>query len=205
CAPSKQFTATTNGTPRRSKKSTEAKQVSSRRVSAITIAPRAPWDSSSHMNQKRSCPGVPNRYRTRLSLIVIRPKSSATVVVDLASTPDSSSAPYRASVLTSSVLKGAISLTEPTMVVLPAPKPPAMRIFRAEGTVERSSVSESVDAIENRLEYVPADRALGFVGGTGQGEPAVEEVTEQGLDDGDRDVQVGGHLGHRLGASTQLE
>src|SRR5699024_12415807 len=91
------------------------------------------------------------------------------------------------------------------MVVLPAPKPPAMRIFRAEGTVERSSVSESVDAIENRLEYVPADRALGFVGGKGQVEPAVEEVTEQGLDDGDRDVQVGGHLSHRLGASIHVE
>ncbi len=37
------------------------KQSSSRRVSARTTAPRAPWASSSHRNQKRSCPGVPKR------------------------------------------------------------------------------------------------------------------------------------------------
>ncbi len=36
---------------------------------------------SSHMNQKRVCPGVPNRYRIRSSAMVIRPKSMATVVV----------------------------------------------------------------------------------------------------------------------------
>ncbi|MDQ0792307.1 PPOX class probable F420-dependent enzyme [Streptomyces sp. B1I3] len=44
-----------------SKWSTAGKQPSSRRVSVSTTAPSAPWDSSSHRNQKRSWPGVPNR------------------------------------------------------------------------------------------------------------------------------------------------
>jgi hypothetical protein len=39
---SKQFTATANESPRRSKKSMAAKEFSSRRVSAMTTAPRAP-------------------------------------------------------------------------------------------------------------------------------------------------------------------
>src|SRR5690606_39433021 len=67
--------STTNGMPRRSKKSTEGKQVSSRRVSAMTTAPSAPAASSFHMNQNRSWPGVPNRYSTSSELMVIRPRS----------------------------------------------------------------------------------------------------------------------------------
>jgi hypothetical protein len=39
----------------------DAKLSASRRVSASTTAPIAPCESSSHMNQKRSWPGVPNR------------------------------------------------------------------------------------------------------------------------------------------------
>ena len=42
------------------------------------------------MNQNRCWPGVPNRYRTRSLSSVIRPKSIATVVVDLSGTCDRS-------------------------------------------------------------------------------------------------------------------
>src|SRR5262249_36707540 len=45
------------------------------------------------MNQKRSWPGVPNRYSTRWVPMVSRPKSIATVVVVLLPTPVRSSGP----------------------------------------------------------------------------------------------------------------
>ena len=60
---------------------------------------------------------------------MIRPKSSATVVEDLRSTPVRSSTPAPIALSTSSVRSGVISLIVSTMVVLPTPKPPAMRIF----------------------------------------------------------------------------
>src|SRR4051812_17170375 len=86
------------------------------------------------MNQNRSCPGVPNRYSTRSSRRVMRPKSMATVVVFLPSTPLMSSTGRPASVRSSSVRSGLISLTAPTRVVLPTPKPPATRILSVTGS-----------------------------------------------------------------------
>lgn len=85
------------------------------------------------MNQKRSWPGVPNRYSTCRGSRVILPKSMATVVVDLDSTPSRLSVCSPAWVSISSVLSGEISLTAPTKVVLPTPKPPATRILSAVG------------------------------------------------------------------------
>src|SRR5918995_3858352 len=58
-----------------------------------------------------------------------RPKSIATVVVVLFGVWDRSSTPALASVMTASVVSGSISETDPTNVVLPTPKPPAMTIF----------------------------------------------------------------------------
>src|ERR1700691_548156 len=89
----------------------------------------APWIRSSHMNQKRCWPGVPNMYSTRSLSSVIRPKSIATVVVDLSGTCDRSSTSVLATVITASVVSGVISETEPTNVVLPTPNPPATTIF----------------------------------------------------------------------------
>lgn len=86
------------------------------------------------MNQNRSWPGVPNRYSTRSSRRVMRPKSMATVVVCLPSTPLVSSTGRPASVSSSSVRSGLISLTVPTRVVLPTPKPPATRILSVTGS-----------------------------------------------------------------------
>src|ERR1700755_1279450 len=106
-----------------------AKQSASRRVAPMTTAPMAPRTSSSHMNQKRVWPGVPNRYRIRSRSMLIRPKSMATVVVILPGTCRLSSTPTPAEVMMASVVSGVISETEPTSVVLPTPNPPAITIF----------------------------------------------------------------------------
>ncbi len=81
------------------------------------------------MNQKRCWPGVPNKYRTSPASSVARPKSIATVVVVLSGTPDRSSTAPLAEVSAASVVSGVISETDPTKVVLPTPKPPAITIF----------------------------------------------------------------------------
>src|SRR6185312_526347 len=81
--PSNSLTAIRNGRVRCSKKSTAAKQSCKRRQSTRITAPIAPRTRSSHMNQNRRCPGVPNRYSTKSSARVMRPKSMATVVVFL--------------------------------------------------------------------------------------------------------------------------
>src|SRR5258708_3744022 len=124
------------------------------------------------MNQNRSCPGVPNRYTVRSSRIVIRPKSSATVVVVLRSTPVRLSTGVPAALSSSSVDSGRISLTEPTRVVLPTPKPPAMSTLRATGRTCLSSVSsEAAKAIHDLLEDAavgqpgPRARVVHVVGG----------------------------------------
>ena len=59
----------------------------------------------------------------------MRPKSMATVVVVLFGVAARSSTPTLASVITASVVSGAISETDPTKVVLPTPNPPATTIF----------------------------------------------------------------------------
>src|ERR1700751_6191043 len=59
----------------------------------------------------------------------MRPKSIATVVVDLSGTCDKSATSVLATVMTASVVSGVISDTEPTNVVLPTPNPPAATIL----------------------------------------------------------------------------
>ena len=78
------------------------------------------------MKPNRSCPGVPNRYMTKVSSTVMRPKSMATVVVVLPWIWLVSSMPVEADVMAASVRNGSISEMAPTKVVLPTPKPPAM-------------------------------------------------------------------------------
>src|SRR3954465_2333845 len=84
-----------------------------------------------------------------------------TVVVVLLSTPSIGSAPW-APVRISSVCSGRISLTEPTIVVLPAPKPPAINILSATGMRDDAPLrSERTESIDNRLEYVDIVRLRG--------------------------------------------
>src|SRR5690349_316898 len=78
----------------------------------------------------------------------------ATVVVSFAATPATSSTPVPRSLRSSSVCSGRISLTEPTMVVLPAPNPPAIRILvvtggRAPKPGPAAARSERAESIEH--------------------------------------------------------
>src|SRR5207344_1114624 len=154
------------------------------------------------MNQKRSWPGVPNRYSTRWVPMVSLPKSIATVVVVLLPTPVRSSRPTLARVRVSSVCSGRTSLIAPTSVVLPAPKPPAMRTLNAaRGT--SAGPSEGTEPMQYLLQQ----------GGTGllaygplwdYGDPALhDEVGKQNADDGERQRGGGGHVGHRRLPSAQ--
>src|SRR3954447_20615303 len=144
----------------------------------MTIAPIAPRTRSSHMNQKRFWPGVPKRYSTRSSASVMRPKSIATVVVDLAGVWARSSTPTDSLVTSASVRSGTISETDPTRVVLPTPNPPATTIF--VDAAARLPL-ESTESTEGPFEEVETF----VVGGVfGQGCPDVDvalldEVTQQ--------------------------
>src|SRR5438067_7962685 len=69
----------------------------------------------------------------------------ATVVVDLSGTYDRSSTSVLAEVMIASVVSGVISETDPTNVVLPAPKPPATTIFT---DVIAASVSDPATDLE---------------------------------------------------------
>src|SRR4051812_41286697 len=126
--------------------------------------------------------------------MVMRPKSIATVVVAFASTPATSSTPTLLSVRNSSVRSGLVSETLPTRVVLPAPKPPAITILIAFGSLRarRSKRLESIDhrqvkvvvvhELRLRLRVLNGDEALG------------EQVSEQYADGDGRKVQVPGDL-----------
>src|SRR5689334_1190788 len=116
----------------------------------------------------------------------MRPKSMATVVVVLVSTPRRSSMPTPASVRVSSVRSGRISLTAPTIVVLPTPKPPAIRILMVAG------MSERLESIDHRLEEV-----VGRFGVVRVHQRALEQVAQEDPDGAQRQVQRGGQLRHR--------
>src|SRR5215472_11981969 len=65
--------------------------------------------------------------------MVMRPKSIATVVVVFCSTPSRLSSLVPGQLSGSSVRRARISVTAPTRVVLPAPRPPATRILMPTG------------------------------------------------------------------------
>src|SRR4051812_30950086 len=180
-----------------------AKQSASRRVSTITTAPMAPRTSSSHMNQKRVWPGVPNRYRMRSRSMLIRPKSIATVVVTLPGTARLSSTPTPADVMIASVVSGVISETDPTNVVLPTPNPPAMTIF-AEVTRPgpgQCDVSEPAKSTQHPLQQFRAHR-VGLVFQRcrlRQGDQAVGgHVGDDDPRHSERELHLGGDFGERL-------
>ena len=126
--------------------------------------------------------------------------------------------PTPASVSASSVRSGRISLTAPTSVVLPTPKPPAIRILRATGT-RRPGRSEGAESIEHRLEDVLVGQS-GSVGRrsnvdqaglarrspsrtrttpSGRSRSAASSATEVGWRDSRRIAQVLRAAGRRIG------
>src|SRR6478609_5452961 len=97
--------------------------------------------------------------------MLIRPKSMATVVVVLPGTCRMSSTPTPAEVMMASVVSGVISETEPTSVVLPTPKPPAMTIFAdvTRPDDERFAVmSEPPKSTQHPLQQFSAYRVVVF-------------------------------------------
>src|SRR5882757_5723475 len=116
------------------------------------IAPSAPSTRSSHMNTKRSWPGVPNRYRISDESSVMRPKSSATVVVCLSLRLPGLSTPTDFSVMAASVTSGSISEMAPTNVVLPTPKPPLTTILTARGG--SSDLLERPNTVPDPLDHI---------------------------------------------------
>src|SRR5690349_20074676 len=164
----------------------------------------APRTRSSHMNQNRSWPGVPNRYRIRSWSSVMRPKSMATVVVVLSPVWVRSSMPAEAEVMTASVRRGLISETAPTNVVLPTPKPPATTIF---AEVVARPPSELAKSTEHPFEQCHVRRAAvvliaaRLVNGD---KPGLGEVRDKDPGHAERHAQEGRHLGHRLHFPAQM-
>src|SRR5918992_438614 len=157
----------------------------------------APRHRSSHMNQNRSWPGVPNRYRIRSLSRVMRPKSIATVVVVLPWIWLVSSTPRLAVVMAASVVSGMISETAPTKVVLPTPKPPAMTILTGVGARD-SPVGEAdlncPESIEHPLEKRKV-WAVADAGGPVHGhQPLLGHVADEHAGDAEGQVETCGDL-----------
>src|SRR4051794_2529764 len=123
--------------------------------------------------------------------MVIRPKSIATVVVVFPSTPSVSSTPTLRSDKISSVRRGRISLIAPTSVVLPTPKPPATRIFRATGS------SEGAKAIDHFLENALAGLRRDLDRRPYDDQPLVVQIPDQDTYHAEGQVDVGRDVRHR--------
>src|SRR5262245_44785096 len=202
CEPGNALTATMKGTSRLSKKSIAAKQSWTRRRSTMTTAPTAPLVRSSHMNQKRDCPGVPNRYSMSCSSTVMRPKSIATVVVVLSGTALVSSIPRDSTVICCSVVSGVISETDPTKVVLPTPNPPATRIF--SGMISRSATGGCATSACAKSIQQPPENCLAGSAVRGRRSrqvhdqvSGVHQVPHQDPGYTDRDLELRRDLGQR--------
>src|SRR5215471_10603001 len=85
--------------------------------------------------------------------MVIRPKSSATVVMVLSSA-NASSTPAAASVIAASVYSGSISEMAPTKVVFPTPNPPLTTSFTV---VTGATRSENTDTFNDPFQYLDGD------------------------------------------------
>src|ERR1700761_6454023 len=147
------------------------------------------------MNQKRSCPGTPNRYSISCSLMVIRPKSRATVVVFLSGSPARLSRPTLAALSGSSVSSGRTSLIALTRVVFPAPKPPATRILCAVSG--KAGGSEGTEAIEYLLEHVVVGALSGRALPDHADAAEQNQLAQQPPDHADGQRQPGRDVGHR--------
>src|SRR5919201_5980885 len=117
-------------------------------------------------------------------------------------------------VMVSSVVSGLISLTEPTMVVLPTPKPPTITILTAACVVcgrwssvrGPGTVSELLKSMHHRFEE-------GTVGGHGLPDDrgacldqfGRQQVGDQHGDHAERQTEVGRDLGHGQGGLAQPE
>src|SRR3954447_16783092 len=111
--------------------------------------------------------------------MVMRPKSMATVVVVFCSTPLRSSTGSPAALRVSSVRSGFISLTAPTRVVLPTPKPPATSILSATGARPEPGFpcSERSKAIDHLAQYPLVRQLRRWYGAADEDELRLHQVT----------------------------
>src|SRR5688500_16465821 len=168
----------------------------------------APRTRSSHMKRKRSCPGVPNKYRIKSSPSVMRPKSIATVVdVLVGEAEPASSTPSLTRVIAASVVSGVISEIEPTNVVFPTANPPAMMILTGIGTLSDSlaeeSTSERLKAIENPFQKLDIGTVAGLRRRRGMAveQPFIGHIADEYACHTQCEFQVCRHFGDRLGDS----
>src|SRR5260370_40332831 len=132
------------------------------------------------------------------SPMLIRPKSIATVVVVLCSMPSSTSRPRPGSLSTSSVCSGRISVTAPTMVVLPTPKPPAIKILITIGVPAVSSApSDSAKPIGDPPEQLRVRQLSWRHGRANDDEAAFPQISEGDPDHPDRQAEGGAGRRHR--------
>src|SRR4051812_19049186 len=138
--------------------------------------------------------------------MVMRPKSIATVVVVLRSTPEVSSIPTLRSVSCSSVRSGLISLTEPTRVVFPTPNPPATRIFTASGIAAAPREgSERLESIEHFLQKPFIGKTVLCFRPAYHDQPMVQQVPQKDPDDSQGKLELRRDLRHRERAHTEVE
>src|ERR1700728_3877011 len=136
-------------------------------------------------------------------LIVIRPKSIATVVVRLSSTPTIMSMLVPGRLSSSSVRRGFISVSAPTRVVLPTPNPPAIRILMATGAGlwwrpagrVASKSSEAIGYLSEKPDMGEPLRAWQV----NSDESPVAKVPEQDADHAEGQVKGGGEVGQGHG------
>src|SRR6202035_3924395 len=128
----------------------------------------------------------------------------ATVVVVLALTPRVSSMPTLRSLSGSSVRSGLISLIAPTKVVLPTPKPPAIRSLAVDGGVSPASAPlERLKSIEHHPQQ--ARVGLGFaLGGQNAQQSLIDQVAEQHADNPDGKIGLRGKVDDGLGPLAEL-
>src|SRR5258705_5876037 len=134
----------------------------------------------------------------------MRPKSMATVVVVLFSTPSRLSWLALTLVRTSSVRSGRTSLMELTSVVLPAPNPPAMTILNAASGPSAPG-SESPEPMQHLPQQLGAGLLTGLPARQHLDAGLLDEVGEQHPDHADRQPRVRGDVGHGGRPLAQLQ
>ena len=131
---------------------------------------------------------------------VIRPKSIATVVVDLSGTCDKSSTSVLATVMTASVVSGVISDTEPTNVVLPTPNPPATTIFTdvmAEGASDLGwATLDLTESTKHPFEQIEVRTALRIIALVDTDKPIRAHIRDENPGHAQRQPKHRRHLGH---------
>src|SRR4051812_20014790 len=122
---------------------------------------------------------------------VMRPKSSAAVVSTFSGVSVAMSTSTPTSVIAASVDSGSISEIDPTVVVFPTPKPPAITTFSAIGAGARS---EATDTLQQSFEDADAFVEHGARGRADRQRSLRGEVADEDAHDTHVQLEDGGDL-----------